>query len=425
MKATITLIGIILTAISSYARPYIVGHRGSYWAVENTAEAFKFAATRGGWEYIETDVKVTKDGEFICWHDDDLSRVAEDGDTYTIAGSTLETLKSIELKQTRGDNTYTGRITTIAEYLDICKEYNILPLMELKWATGINSNDQSNIPKLIKLIEDKGFRNTCIILTSMRNCLTYINDNYPDIQLQHLFSSDAWNDEATINYCQTRGIDMDLAVGTFSDTDVTNLHQKGIRVNCWTVNTTSNYNTYNSKGVDFVTTDYLESSEIPDYDDEAGVPTKPIEKGTITCQPTELIFDCVIGSSETIFQDISVKAEGVSTAITANSPSRALKISKLAYWNNLKGGTVRATLNNNFSTTPKVYESKINISSATGNTIEIPVTINFTDQAGIESTTAECIEIKYYNLQGIRINNPSGQLVIKRQGNNISKIIIK
>ena len=169
MKRIVTLIVAIVTITMSVSahKPILVGHRGSYWGVENSEEAFINGAKKG-YEYLETDVKVTSDGKHVCCHNDDLTTW---GGTLTIASSTLAALQAETLTQTRGGVKYTGHLCSLEEYLDICAQYNVKPLIELKWATGINSNDCSGIPNLIKVIENKGFRSSCIILTSMKPCL--------------------------------------------------------------------------------------------------------------------------------------------------------------------------------------------------------------------------------------------------------------
>ena len=40
MKRIFTLLLTIAAILSATAQPYLVGHRGSYWGVENTEEAF-------------------------------------------------------------------------------------------------------------------------------------------------------------------------------------------------------------------------------------------------------------------------------------------------------------------------------------------------------------------------------------------------
>ena len=54
-------------------------------------------------------------------------------------------------------------------------------------------------------------------------------------------------------------------------------------------------------------------------------------------------------------------------------------------------------------------------------TLEVPG-----DLTGIESVGAEDVEapVEYYNLQGVKVDNPSNGLYIKRQGNKVTKVIL-
>lgn len=264
MKKILTLALIIASVLPLVAKPKLVGHRGSDIGVENTVQSFTVGAQRG-YEYLETDWKVTADGKFVCTHDDDVSRLAADGSKLTIAGSTLAQLQAVPLKQTRSGVTYEGRLCSAQEYLDVCRQYNVRPLIELKWATGVNSNDQSNIPALIKLVEDNGFRNTCIIMTSMKNCLQYIRTNYPDIELQYLIYGNATN--TAYEWCTQWGIGIDVQADTdfnnYGPNAVPRYHEAKLPVNVWTVNTNENYLKYGNMGVDFMTTDKLDPNSLP------------------------------------------------------------------------------------------------------------------------------------------------------------------
>lgn len=278
MKKLFALIFTVTIAIVAVAQPRLVGHRGSYWGVENTAEAFINGAKKG-YHYLECDVKVAKDGTHVMTHDDTTERL---GGSLTIASSTIDQLKSETLTQTRGGVTYTAKICTLSEYLDICAEYNVLPVIELKWATGINSNDCSGIPNLIKVIEDKGFRNKCVILTSMKPCLEYIRKNYPDITLQFL-TGEFWANH--FDWCVEWGMDVDIQAGYFDKSTVTKFHQAGLKVNMWTANDNATYSTYGNYGCDFITTDYLDPETLPTLNQNILFPPNtvdfPVEEGTI------------------------------------------------------------------------------------------------------------------------------------------------
>lgn len=270
MKKLTTLLSLMALAVSINAQPLLVGHRGSSYGVESSLEALR-AGAELGYEYLESDVKVCKGGDFVLSHDDDLTRL---GGTLTITGSTLEELQSEVLTQTRGGVKYTGRLASLNEWLDLCNELNVRPLIELKWATGINNNDCSNIPALIKTIEAKGLRDKCIIMTSMKPCLEYIRKNYPDITLQFL-TGQYWANH--FDWCVQWGIDVDIQAGYFDKSTVEKYHDKGLKVNMWTTNSADGYRTYGNMGCDFITTDNLDPKNLPELDPEITRPQNTVD----------------------------------------------------------------------------------------------------------------------------------------------------
>lgn len=251
MKRVFAIVCAVVVCMVAAARPLAVGHRGSVWGVENTREAFVNGAKKG-YDYLECDVRVAGDGTYVLSHDETTGRL---GGSLTVASSTIGQLKGETYTQTRQGVTYTGTMCTVAEYLDICKECGVQPVIELKWSTGINSNDCSNLPGLMSLIEEKGFRSTCVILTSMRPCLEYIRSRYPDVRLQFLARKN-WAEH--FDWCVKNGIDADIQAGCLDEETVARFHGAGLKVNVWTVNDEESCREYAGYGCDFITTDYAE-----------------------------------------------------------------------------------------------------------------------------------------------------------------------
>ena len=78
---------------SSSFQPFV--HRGnSVNFTENTLEAFQ-AAVNLGYKYIETDLRMTKDGEVVTFHDESIYRVT--GENKNICDLTYAELKNIPL----------------------------------------------------------------------------------------------------------------------------------------------------------------------------------------------------------------------------------------------------------------------------------------------------------------------------------------
>ena len=313
MKKIITLLLAVAAVLSASAQPYLVGHRGSYWGVENTEEAFINGAKKG-YHYLETDVKVTKDGKFVCWHDDALTKASSQP---TINANTLSYLQSLTLTQTRGGVTYTGKLTTFERYLDICKEYGVAPVIEFKWADGINSNDQSNIPALMKIVEEKGFRNNCYIFTSMKNCLTYVKKNYPDVEIMLLVYSSSF--DSSLDWCKTNNCHIGPGVGSeITKAGVQKYHDAGLLVNAWSINSTTDYKTYGNYGCDFITTDYLDPASLPTL----STPTTML--GGIKTDKNEVTLTAGVG--ESVYADITVSGSNMSGAITVSSSNSAFTV---------------------------------------------------------------------------------------------------
>lgn len=90
----------------------VIAHRGfSARNPENSALAFQRAIAAGA-DLIETDLRLTRDGEIVCAHDASLDRIA--GRREAVADSTLLELKSIALPQAQA-------LLTLAEVLAIAR----------------------------------------------------------------------------------------------------------------------------------------------------------------------------------------------------------------------------------------------------------------------------------------------------------------
>ena len=260
-------------------KPQFAGHRGSYRGVENTEEAMMNGINYYGYTGLEIDVKTTSDGEYVCWHDDDLSRV---GHNVTIPYTKFEDLKDLTLTQTRGGVQYTAKILTVDRYLEICKENNVFPIIELKWAVGINSNDMSRFPGLYKLIEKHGLVEEARILTSMQPSLEYVRTNFPKLQCQFLCYEVT---ETRYDWCKKWGINPSVQVGGLSKYMARKCHDAGMEVAVWTVNSLADYQKYGDLGCTTMTCDYLlpaDMPEIAEVDWESLSPTLPVDTLYIT-----------------------------------------------------------------------------------------------------------------------------------------------
>ena len=280
MKRIFTLLCIACLFLQAYAwKPLFAGHRGSYRGVENTEEAMMNGINYYGYTGLEIDVKTTSDGEYVCWHDDDLSRVGHD---VQIPYTKYADLKDLTLTQTRGGVQYTAKILTVDRYLEICKENNVFPIIELKWAVGINSNDMTRFPGLYKLIEKHGLVEEARILTSMQPSLEYVRTNYPKLQCQYLCYEVT---QARYEWCKKWGINPSVQTGGLTKAMARKCHEAGMEVACWTVNSSSDYIKHGEMGCTTMTCDYLVPADMPELEEidwEALSPTPPLDNLYVT-----------------------------------------------------------------------------------------------------------------------------------------------
>ncbi len=109
-----------------------VAHRGlSGVNPENTVPSFVAAGEQGGYYGFECDTHMTKDGVWVVIHDPNLDSLYNgEGDVKEKTYDELLTLKML-----RGANIgkHLGvKICTLQEYVDICKKYDVRPIIEIK-----------------------------------------------------------------------------------------------------------------------------------------------------------------------------------------------------------------------------------------------------------------------------------------------------
>ena len=281
------LLGFLFLAGQSFAwKPIMIGHRGCRMGVENTEEAFLNAIKVYGFQALECDVKMTKDLVPVCWHDDNLSKGPNN---YAIASTNLATLQAEKLTQTRNGTTYTGYICTLDRYMEICRDYNVIPVIELKYTTGITSSDMSNFSKIYEVIKKYNMQDRTIIL-GFESGLKYVRANYPELRCQHLVNyidqtklANAKNNDWDISSCYYYN-----STNYVTQALVQQAKDYQRKVSLWTINNASDYAKYAAYGVNFVTSDDLKLKDIADL--SGTDPNVPTTKTTIYYRPSTTNF---------------------------------------------------------------------------------------------------------------------------------------
>jgi len=110
--------------------PNIIAHRGcAGYAPENTLEAIHTAADMGV-EWVELDVKLTKDQVPIIFHDDDLERTTET--TGAVALMNYDEIKELDAGSWFGDSFIGAKIPTLEEALEVLIDRDLGLNLEIK-----------------------------------------------------------------------------------------------------------------------------------------------------------------------------------------------------------------------------------------------------------------------------------------------------
>lgn len=160
---------------------YVAAHRG--WCgkyPENTMAAFKGALTLDI-DQIETDVRVTKDGELVLIHDATVDRTTNGSGL--VIDYTFEELRKLDAGN--GE-----QIPTLVELMELVKDHPTITLdIELKEypTESREALAYSVCDRILKIIDDYGFTDRCVVNTWSGKLHEYIVDTYGDKYKQHVY----------------------------------------------------------------------------------------------------------------------------------------------------------------------------------------------------------------------------------------------
>lgn len=229
----------------------MIAHRGlSGLEKENTCSAFVAAGNREKYFGIETDVHRTSDGKYVIFHDDDTGRVALD--SMIIENTSFDTLRSLQLTDIDGKR---GRkdliMPTVEEYIRICKKYEKTCVFEFK-----NEFAEEEIYEMVEMFEKEGYLDHVIFISFQLINLVYLRRRYPNVKAQYLIEH-KWED-SVIDSLEKYSLGLDIDHHLLTKDIVDRVHEKGLEVNCWTVNDLEAGNKMVEMGVDYITSNILE-----------------------------------------------------------------------------------------------------------------------------------------------------------------------
>lgn len=238
------------TVISTSDNVTLVAHRGMRSvAPENTTASFTEAGKHGYWG-AECDIYRTKDGVWIISHDSHTYRMMDK--SAFIEKKTYEELMDMNVDNGVNIDKYEDlKICSLEEYLDICKKYNMTPVIELKGKN--NTEYYSEIVKLANQFEVNPVYISFHIenLQTMRR-LTQCKMYY----LVQKISEDDIQDAKSIENC---GIDFNGNKDKNFKSDIIKKCQDAdLELGAWTINEEDALQKLEQYGITLITTDCIE-----------------------------------------------------------------------------------------------------------------------------------------------------------------------
>lgn len=224
-------------------KPLIIAHRGaSYYALENSFEAYDLALTQGA-DYLEFDMQMTKDDVLIVEHD----KIPTYGD-----GRTIEDYLYSEIQQLKRENEF--GISSVLTLQQVLNQYPTTPLyIETK---NRRSGVEATLLKELQLA-DRLNDETLIIQSFSEMSLRLLRMQNNSIQLFQLFTA-LGTSELTRNQLQQVGAYANGIIvhhQTITESLIEQAHEEHLEVHVYTVNKPSQMRKLIKLKVDGIITD--------------------------------------------------------------------------------------------------------------------------------------------------------------------------
>ena len=204
--------------------PIVCAHRGdNVHAPENTLESVELAlAEQVPW--VEVDVYETLDGTIICSHDENLLRVT--GHDAKVTEHTYEELQQFKMLNTLPGNYENVTVPKLEDVMKAVKEKDAFLQIELK----TNGHDKNLEEEVVRMIHELDMKDQVVVISLKSDTIKAIKALDPEVKTA-VCAFAAWEDFYKVPYTDYLSM---------NDSEVTPelvhaLHQKGMKVLCWTV----------------------------------------------------------------------------------------------------------------------------------------------------------------------------------------------
>lgn len=208
----------------------MTAHRGfSQIAPENTLPAFRLAGEYGFWG-AECDISPTADGVWVVMHDDTVDRTT-DGEG-KIAELTFDEISNLTIDFGNHVESYPNtKVPLLTEYLDVCREYGMHPVIEIKTCSGVEKLDS-----LAALLLSREEKETFVVISFGRDICARIKQLMPETPVYLIQSGDLNEDfDSSVRFCADNGLDgLDFCYN-WDEAHIKSVQEAGLKSMVWTV----------------------------------------------------------------------------------------------------------------------------------------------------------------------------------------------
>ena len=234
----------------------MIAHTGySAVAPGNTIPAYEAAGKSDFWG-AECDIQRTKDGVWILMHNDTVDDMT-DG-TGTVSELTYAEIMEFNVDVGNDIESYPGlKIATLEEYLDVCKQYGLHPVIEIK-----ANADPAYMNEVVEILSAREEKDMFYVISFGREICVRMKTLMPALRVYYIISYEDVSRE-NIDFALESGLDgMDIHV--FHPEDyVKDVVNSGLDVFVWTIDDLDNAERLYNLGVNAITTNSL-TQEKPD-----------------------------------------------------------------------------------------------------------------------------------------------------------------
>jgi glycerophosphoryl diester phosphodiesterase len=221
----------------------ITSHRGySYSYPENTLVAIQ-RAIEVYTDYVEVDVRITQDNEFVLLHDDNLMRTT--GLNKSVRSLPLQTIQSLDAGKWLNPKFAGTRIPTLRETLEFTKG-KVGVNLDLK----LTESQSYVIPDLVAIIDEFEMQYQVLLTSTCLTCLEMVKEINPNIQTGYITY------RITPVLLANPSIDVISMKSSFvTQSIVSQVHGANKKILVWTVNSRSEIERMSRLGVNNIITD--------------------------------------------------------------------------------------------------------------------------------------------------------------------------